>query len=144
MMFHFILVIILYTHLAYSFFILFSIFFHNHEILIPTENFISEKLYLIFKSFSYFWNFKNLFKTNALVTITLMYLLKWVHWFTLCMDYYITSLLQNFYFFFFSVYLFSIKQSLSYLELKMYYVWNIFQAIINAVCQKDSTKPWIR
>lgn len=101
MMFHFILVIILYTHLAYSFFILFSIFFHNHEILIPTENFISEKLYLIFKSFSYFWNFKNLFKTNALVTITLMYLLKWVHWFILCMDYYITSLLQNFYFFFF-------------------------------------------
>lgn len=38
----------------HSFFILFSILIHNHEVSIPSEHFISEKLYLIFKIYLVF------------------------------------------------------------------------------------------
>lgn len=41
--FHFMLVVILYPQFGILFIILFFIMFHNHEILIPTENFMSEK-----------------------------------------------------------------------------------------------------
>lgn len=47
-------VIILYIQLAHSFFILLSILLRNHEISIPSEHFISEKLYLIFKIYLVF------------------------------------------------------------------------------------------
>lgn len=47
-------VILLYIQLAHSFFILFSIFLHNHEVSIPSEHFMSEKLYLIFKIYLVF------------------------------------------------------------------------------------------
>ena len=60
---------------------------------------------------------------QQLVTVTFMYLLKWVYGFMLCMDYYITSLLQTFSFFFF-VLIFSEE---AIIKLPRVYVWNIFQ-----------------
>lgn len=39
---------------SFLFFILFSIFLHNHEVSIPSEHFISERIYLIFKIYLVF------------------------------------------------------------------------------------------